>query len=765
MSKIDTLKRIFFSVFFIYLLHCYVKDLAFNFFGGRQELCGNMKHVYWRRLFKLLVFISLFFTGLLAYGSPQTRLLPDGRKVILLNAATEGQMLGADVEIFEDPTKSLKFQDILTSEIQNKFQTTDNVGLNLGLNKSYHWIRMDVQNLEADQKKEWLLEISYPIMDSIEFYYQKADGSWNRKILGDYLPFARREIKHRHFVISLNQHDEEVHKYYIKAYVKGTLEIPLTFKTKMHFLDSNSHKELLYGLFFGALLIMAAFNFFLYLSLNDRSYLYYVLNILSSVVIVASLSGHGLQYLWPKAPILGNYLLVFALFAWNASSAFFAKDFLNNGKLNRNINKFLGIYRWFALSLIGLFLVEDYYITVQVFMFAIILTCVVVMTIGIYSWIHGNRPARYFSIAWGIYLSGNITRILANIGLLPTVFWTLHGFKFGAAIELVMLTLALGDRYSRIRKEKEQTQYHLLKLQKEANETLERKVEERTREVRNQRRILEESSREVTASIRYAKTIQEAILPEEDKIRSYFKESFILYRPKDIVSGDFYWFAVEDDKIFFAVADCTGHGVPGALMSMLGSQLLNQIVRIHKIHEPAEILLHLHFSLNRTLRQGSKSTSQDGMDISLVVIDKNANKLEFAGANNPLLYLKNNELHVIKGDRLGVGGLANGEIQYTNHEIPLAEDMAFYLFTDGLEDQFGGPQGKKFLQRRIREIIGANGNLSMYEQEHIVTQSLEVWMGDQPQVDDILFAGFRLKSAVRNGLKDELYPLGVRMQD
>jgi serine phosphatase RsbU (regulator of sigma subunit) len=724
-----------------------------------------MANVYRLFSFKIIIYISLTLTGLLSYASPQTRLLPDGRKVILLNAATEGQMLGADVEIFEDASKKLQFQDILTSEIQQKFQTTDNVGLNLGLNKSYHWIRMDVQNLEPDLKKEWLLEISYPIMDSIEFYYQKADGSWYRKILGDYLPFARREIKHRHFVISLNQHDGDVHKYYIKAYVKGTLEIPLTFKTKMHFLDSNSHKELLYGLFFGALLIMAAFNFFLYLSLSDRSYLYYVLNILSSVVIVASLSGHGLQYLWPKAPILGNHLLVFALFAWNASSAFFAKDFLNNGKLHKTLNNFLGIYRWFALSLISLFLVEDYFITVQVFMFAIILTCVVVMSIGIYSWAHGNRPARYFSIAWGIYLSGNVTRILANIGLLPTVFWTLHGFKFGAAIELVMLTLALGDRYSRIRKEKEQTQYHLLKLQKEANETLERKVEERTREVRNQRRILEESSREVTASIRYAKTIQEAILPEEDKIRSYFKESFILYRPKDIVSGDFYWFAVEEDKIFFAVADCTGHGVPGALMSMLGSQLLNQIVRIHKIHEPAEILLHLHFSLNRTLRQGGKSNSQDGMDISLIVIDKVANKLEFAGANNPLLYLKNGELNIIKGDRLGVGGLANGDIQFTNHEISLSDDMAFYLFTDGLEDQFGGPQGKKFLQRRIKELIEMHGNLSMYEQEYIVSQALDLWMGDEPQLDDILFTGFRLKSSVKNSFKEDLSPIGLNRKD
>ncbi len=536
----------------------------------------------------------------------------------------------------------------------------------------------------------------------------------------------------------------------MKVYVRGRLEVPLQLKTKTHFLASTSHKELIYGLFFGALLIMAAFNFFIFISLRDGSYLFYVANILSSIVIVGSLSGHGFQYLWPNAPIFGNRLLIIALFTWNTSAIFFAKTFLSTGKLSPELKKVLKIYSWVVLSLAILLFLPDYFITVQVLMFSIVVTCLIVIVAGIYSWMNGNHPAQYFTIAWGIYLLGNSTRVLSNIGWIPTNFYTVHGFKLGAAFELVLLTLALGDRYARIRREKEQTQYRLLKLQKETNEDLERKVEERTEEVEEKTRALEEFNREITDSIRYAQKIQEAILPDQDKIKSYLEDSFIYYKPKDIVSGDFYWFAFEDNKIFFAVADCTGHGVPGALMSMLGNQLLNQIVRIHKIHEPADILLHLHFSINRTLRQGGKASAQDGMDISLIMIDRDKGVMEFAGANNPLVYFSKGNLQIIKGDRRGVGETIHEEVSFTNHRIQLNEDLVCYMFTDGVQDQFGGPDGKKFLQRRIKEFLESVQDKPMALQQELVDKAIRNWKGSLPQVDDMLIAGFKVPLVTKN---------------
>ncbi|MTI30283.1 two-component regulator propeller domain-containing protein, partial [Xanthovirga aplysinae] len=246
-------------------------------------------------------------------------------------------------------------------------------------------------------------------------------------------------------------------------------------------------------------------------------------------------------------------------------------------------------------------------------------------------------------------------------------------------------------------------------------------------------------------SISYARQIQQAVLPEINQIKNVLPDSFIFFRPKDKVSGDFFWFAEKDNKIIIAAADCTGHGVPGALMSMTGSTVLQQVVHEKGILQANKILNELHKGILHTLRQ-DKNSNKDGMDIALCVINKQSCKVEFAGAKNPLLIIQNEEANLIKGDRLSIGGLPHlEERNFKQHEVIIDTPTTFYLFTDGYQDQFGGNKGRKFMASRLRKLLLDIHNEPMEKQQMILKERIEKWMKhNHPQIDDILILGFRL---------------------
>jgi serine phosphatase RsbU (regulator of sigma subunit) len=257
---------------------------------------------------------------------------------------------------------------------------------------------------------------------------------------------------------------------------------------------------------------------------------------------------------------------------------------------------------------------------------------------------------------------------------------------------------------------------------------------------------LERKNKETADSIRYAKRIQESILPIKENILNTLKQSFILYLPKDIVSGDFYWYKKIDNRILIAAVDCTGHGVPGALMSMIGNTLLNDIVSKGKDLSTNSILNHLNKGVVRTLKQkGINSTSNDGMDIALCSFNLLDNILEFSGAQRPLYLVRNDELTIIKGDALSIGGaMLEQRKQFNCHEIQLKKGDTIYLFSDGYPDQFGGDRNKKYLVGRFKKFLSSIQQYTMDEQETLLKKELKDWMGDEEQVDDILIIGFRV---------------------
>ncbi len=264
-------------------------------------------------------------------------------------------------------------------------------------------------------------------------------------------------------------------------------------------------------------------------------------------------------------------------------------------------------------------------------------------------------------------------------------------------------------------------------------------------QIESQKKKIETTSRKLHSSINYAKRIQEAMLPDQQSIKQALPESFILFKPRDIVSGDFFWFAEQDDKQFIAVVDCTGHGVPGALMSMIGNELLNEVINLRNIHEPSQILRELHYGVRQDLKQRDTHNA-DGMDMVICVIDKKTKELSFAGAKNPLVYIQNGDLHYIKGDRFPIGGKQVGSVRnYTTHKIAFHAPTNFYLYSDGYQDQFGGEKGiKKFMAPRFRNLLHNIHFLPMSEQEEILDTTIKKWMRGSRQIDDILVMGFAL---------------------
>ncbi len=284
-------------------------------------------------------------------------------------------------------------------------------------------------------------------------------------------------------------------------------------------------------------------------------------------------------------------------------------------------------------------------------------------------------------------------------------------------------------------------------------------VEKAFHEIEEKNQKLEAAYKDIRDSINYARRIQQAILPNINDVYKALTQSFVYYKPKDIVSGDFYFFSEKNKKIMLGVADCTGHGVPGAFMSMIGHDILNQIIMEKGITSPSDVLDHLEASIRSALKQDMEDSEiKDGMDIAIISMEsgargseKNSTQLptllQYSGAFRNLYLLRKDgtEVEEVRADKNSIGGMITGEPKkFSNHQIYLNKGDSFYLFSDGYCDQFGGPGGKKFMSRQFQKLLFGMRHLSMKEQEEALDKTFREWRGDLEQVDDILVIGVRV---------------------
>lgn len=301
--------------------------------------------------------------------------------------------------------------------------------------------------------------------------------------------------------------------------------------------------------------------------------------------------------------------------------------------------------------------------------------------------------------------------------------------------------LKLSDSYKFIKEQNKQ-----LKQQQEEIRTQNEDLIQKNEEIIVQKEQIEEQTKDITDSILYAGRIQEAILPTIDVLKNQFPKSFVFYKPSQIVSGDFYWFKEVKNMIYIAVADCTGHGVPGAFMSILGISLLNEIITRRYINSPDIILNELRKRIKKSLHQtGQQYEQQDGMDIAICLIDTENYILEYAGAYNSLYLIHNHSLTEYKADRMPIGIHPKDHIDFSKKNIQLQPKDTIYLFTDGYSSQFGFLNDEKFKVKNFQKLINQISELPMEQQYDVLSKTFYQWKGNKQQTDDILVVGLQIE--------------------
>jgi len=313
-----------------------------------------------------------------------------------------------------------------------------------------------------------------------------------------------------------------------------------------------------------------------------------------------------------------------------------------------------------------------------------------------------------------------------------------------ALLLIILLAIGLYRRYIFIKRTNVK-----ISTQRDEIESQRDEVEAQRDLLKTHRDILVHQKNEIVESINYAQRIQSAMLPPDSYFSELLNDYFILYKPRDIVSGDFYWIKQVKQYIVLVVADCTGHGVPGAFMSMLGMSNLNEIVQRREITQAKEILNELRKQIKHSLRQqGDRDDPKDGIDMALCVLDMENMKLQYAGANIPFYLIRDVRgkpvLKEIKADRMPLGYYQSEDVSFVNHDLKLEKGDAFYMFSDGFIDQKGGKEEKKFLSKNFKKLLLKIGDQPMPNQKDILEETLSDWMGDTSLIDDILVIGVRV---------------------
>ena len=261
--------------------------------------------------------------------------------------------------------------------------------------------------------------------------------------------------------------------------------------------------------------------------------------------------------------------------------------------------------------------------------------------------------------------------------------------------------------------------------------------------IKDQKEAIDEAHKRLQDSINYAQTIQKSILSFSSSIKKALPEHFILFKPRDVVSGDFYYFYSADSKVFIAAVDCTGHGVPGAFMSMIGYNFLQEAIETEKYEEPDEVLNFLNERISHALKQPD-THNFDGMDLSLIILNKETRNVKFSGAKNSLLVVNEGGMQLYKGDGYSIGGFTPADYKFTQVEVHLEQEAVLYLMTDGFQDQFGGPDNKKFRSKRLHNMLKHMWDSPMAEQQLTLSATFKAWKEHNEQTDDVLLIGIRV---------------------
>ena len=674
--------------------------------------------------------------------------------------------LATSATIAENADHSWTVEEVAKGNYDSKFTAITEPIPNLNFTSSTYWVKLRLTNAKKAQS-EFYLEIARPLTNIINLYRDKGEKAQLLYKAGDNLPFTDRPVVYRKFVFPITLAPNDTMDLLIQLRSDGeVINLPIKLWDQANFNGFVQRENLTLGLYYGLLIFVVGLFLFFAFVVKQKIYTYYVAYVVFLFFMQASLDGLAFEYFWPELPWVANHSILF----FSAASVFmimlYAAEFLH-------IN---AMPKWFTLAYRTLLAIVFICIVTSLtsgityeLTFPIINGMSLLSLLAIIAGIGWNQKVKknvnvFFALGFISVLLGGIVFILSNFNLIYSDFLSQNAIKLGSAAEVTFLSLAMVSRYRDIQKEKEAAQLEAFEnleklntLAREQNVILEQQVKERTAEIQEKSVELEEKNKEIIDSITYAQRIQEAILPPGSAIQKELPNAFVLYLPKDIVAGDFYWMEPTSDRVLIAAADCTGHGVPGAMVSVVCHSALNRSVREFSLLKPSEILDKTAVIVDETFEK-SEQEVKDGMDISLCAINRNSTTIEWSGANNPIWIITKNEypnlgeitmeenelkLYEIKADKQPIGRYPNRPL-YTNHEIKLNKEDMIFLFSDGYPDQFGGEKGKKYKSKNFKKFLLSIQDHPLNEQERLIHYEFNHWRGELEQVDDVCVIGLKL---------------------
>ncbi len=646
------------------------------------------------------------------------------------------QAIGLNTSFFVDKEKNINFKEIQALQAQGKFEISKKEIPNFGFSEARIWLYFEV-DLNKAYGESWLLEFAYPLIDHLNYYHQSGDHEFSSFETGDFHPFTQRAFLNKHFVFPFPNREDKKHKFFISIEGRDTLEAPIYLWEVEDFYHVDHNLQLINGAYFGLMSVMMVYNLILFYLIRERVYLYYVAYILSFTAFTLTLTGYGFEYLWPDFPVWAkNSRPVFIGFNV-IFIGFFTSDFLDTKAKLPKLYKTIQILMISALlsSLLGLFGFFKISITWAVLTAAP--AAGVVFATAVYRFFQGYYPARLFIAGWSFFLIGIFIYCLKAIGILQPTFFVRYGMQLGTVIEVVLLATALAERINIMKKEREVAYIQLGRY----NETLATQVNERTKN-------LNDALISIKDSFEYAKGIQSALLPSKTLMKQTFSDFFVLWKPKEQVGGDIYLMEKFENGCLIALFDCTGHGVSGAMMTMIAKSGFSHAISIGYQNNPALILCELNNYIKTALKQDHKATfveSDDGLEGGVCWFDFELKELTFAGARFPLLFTQKGQMNILPGDRQAVGyRRCDRGFEFTNSIIPYSTGDRFYLFSDGITEQAGGERGFPFGKKRLNAILeGNNGETLSYLHQVLLNEFFE-YIGDESQRDDLSIIGLEV---------------------
>ena len=624
-----------------------------------------------------------------------------------------------------------------------EFKPINSRMVNLGFETKDVWFYFETKNL-SDSRLIRMLKLSNPIIDEVDVYKRIGKSIFIPVSKGgDQRPFAWRYNGNRELIFPLKLDPHSTNGFLFRVnnggeqfYFQSSLEKGSYIQVK------HGNKQVFYGLLFGVMIFIIILNLAIGILFRQRIAYIYTLYGASFTLLQMSLLGFGTTWLWTDQYFISNRANPVLA---SLGVLFFLNFTYRYLELQINTPKIKPIVRALQVILISNVCISLVPGTVFMNISAITVnaTTLVLNLFIIYPLIvtlrTGSRTAKSYLIAFSILQVSVFAFVLRNFGVIPNSFLADNGLQIGFAVEMIILTFGILQRFKLMNDASISVLAEANELKENLNIQLEAEVELRTKEVIEQRNELEQKNEEITSSILYAKRIQNALLPSSSYYSKLVPNLNVFYHPKDIVAGDFYWVKHirigEDTWKFVAVADCTGHGVPGAMMSVLCMNALNESARLLEDADPADLLTRVSSYLKNYLLTDGLELS-DGMDISVACYNTEKQILRFCGANNPLWLLNEGEIHVVPPTKRPVGK-SESSLPFELHEMKYKENQRILLFSDGCIDQFGEKSGKKLKTPGLKKMV-----LDQYDsnpQNHLqkIEQGLFQWMGQEEQLDDI----------------------------